>query len=85
MLDASKTRINDLVPSLQLVTAPNADALEHLGNALGLEEDVPEEVVRGRNQRDLSLQIEENFRLLFEQAATTRERARLMSVKLPHV
>ena len=51
----------DLVPSSQLVTVPNADALEHLGNALGLEEAVPEEVVRGRNQRDLSLQIEENL------------------------
>ena len=61
MLDASKTLINDLVPSLQLVTVPNADALEHLGNALGLEEAVPKEVVRGRNQRDLSLQIEENL------------------------
>ena len=56
-----KNLINNLVPSLQLVTVPNADALEHLGNALGLEEAVPEEVVWGRNQRDLSLQIEENL------------------------
>ena len=46
---------------------------------------MPEEVVSGMSQRELSQQIESKLHdNLISQAASQREKARLLSIQLPH-
>ena len=77
--------IEQLAPTLDLSVISTAEAREHLSRVLNYEEILPEEVVSGLTQKELSLRIDTNdLKNLVEYVASTRDKARLLSVQLPH-
>ena len=77
--------MNDLVSSSVLLVKSDRDALEHLSSVIGMEETVTDEVIADLKQKDLSLMIDSKAHAaLLDITVTPREKARLLSVLLPH-
>ena len=77
--------MEDLIPTLEVGPGHNADTLEHLSSVLSMEETIPQEVVSTLRQKDISMMIDERLHSsLLDNAVAPREKARLLSVQLPH-
>ena len=81
-----KPLIEEVTPSLNL-TPNTAEALDHLNGVLQVEagEEIPEAVVIGMSQKQLSVMVDNSVHSnLLSLAESARDRARLHSVSLPH-
>ena len=78
--------IEDVAPSIDFDSfSDNIEAREHLSSVLEMEETIPREVVSGLSQKDLTVMMDGRLQnSLLDAAETPREKARLLSVQLPH-
>ena len=82
---SSQHLILELAPSVDISTSQPTDALEHLSSVLDLESTLSLEALAGQRQKDVSAQIDAKLHTnLIDMAQTTHEKARLLSIQLPH-